>query len=929
MSGDYSRKRFDSLKHYQGVLRQQGRVDLDADWNEYIDLQDRRWRAETTDIVGRCGVPSQTPDGFKIAFTAGRLTVGAGRMYVDGLLAENHGASLEFDAAIEERYGTTALDVLDQPYASTPVVVSAGKRSLVYLDVWRREVTYLQDPDLIEPALNVDTTARYQTVWQVKVLDGISADVDCQTLLTEIPNWPASNVVSAARLTTGTVAVTADADPCLVPPSGGYRGLENHLYRVEVHEMMGTGALRVKWSRENGSVATEVVEILPGGAGIRVGSVGRDDVLRFKTGDWVEVTSDGREFGGRPGEMRKVTVDDASQTLTFTPALPATEFPEGVVGAASHMRVVRWDQSGIVRRPDGTELVNLDLTTTGLIQLTAADPGFVLEDGIQVSFRIVAGGSARSGDHWCFAARTASADVQALDEAPPLGIHHHFCTLAIIEPDGTVVDCRNVFPPLTEITPGCCTVVVRPGENIQAALNSLPAEGGCVCLKVGLHEIRAPLRIERSNVTVHGESPGAMIVRATGISLLEAAHPAGLFIENIAVAGLQLLSDNTGAQEPGLPALVLIDRCKNATIEGCVIGARRLGNTVGIGVRKSASIRVSECRITGVSYGLWVIGDSSGIAALDNTFDAVAAETDGGVAGVFLMEGFGPSRIENNTISGYRFGIEINSGLLTGVPSSRAVGSVVAGNLIARVGVLQAAAVKVFAIDVAANACLITDNTVVYNSEAYGGIRVAGYYGAVARNRIQTLVRLAGVSPSAGILVGGVTDKEPLVSSGVRIVENSILGAQDGILAVNGISLEIAERSYQEQREGRFGVLAVNVHRSTVRGNRVGNFLFPVAVNLGLGNRLVENELVRGGRGVTALNQSSLDVTRTASKTCATGVSSACNGLRGTFWWKTGYFPAAINRRWRSESEYPNTWVSYIFNPARFSTRVWRRQAWR
>ena len=51
MSGDYSRKRFNPEKHYQGVLRQQGRVDLDADWNEYVDLQDRRWRAETIDVV--------------------------------------------------------------------------------------------------------------------------------------------------------------------------------------------------------------------------------------------------------------------------------------------------------------------------------------------------------------------------------------------------------------------------------------------------------------------------------------------------------------------------------------------------------------------------------------------------------------------------------------------------------------------------------------------------------------------------------------------------------------------------------------------------------------------------------------------------------------------------------------------------------------
>ena len=71
-------------KLYQAVLRQQGRVDLDADWNEYVDLQDRRWRAETIDVVGRCGVPAETPEGFKIEVSGGELTVGLGRMYVDG-----------------------------------------------------------------------------------------------------------------------------------------------------------------------------------------------------------------------------------------------------------------------------------------------------------------------------------------------------------------------------------------------------------------------------------------------------------------------------------------------------------------------------------------------------------------------------------------------------------------------------------------------------------------------------------------------------------------------------------------------------------------------------------------------------------------------------------------------------------------------------
>ena len=435
MSGDYSRKRFNSENHYQGVLRQQGRVDLDADWNEYVDLQDRRWRSETIDVIGPCGVHSETPDGFKIAGTFKDLTVGQGRIYVDGLLAENHGADRQFNATLEENYGLAPISVNEQPYSVGDLIVPENTRVLVYLDVWRREVTYLQEPRLIEPAVNVDTTTRAQTAWQIKIMEDLEKGVACQTPLADLPGWPVQNLSSAARLTTSTVAVTtASDDPCLVPPSGGYRGLENHLYRVEVHDIATNGAVRVKWSRENAHVATNVLEITNAGTTVRVASLGRDDVLRFENGNWVEITSDKREFEGRTGNMRKVTVNETDLTLSFEGAL------DSALDVADQLRVIRWDQSGSA------------LTFDGLIELTAAKPSFLLEHGIQIELTVLPGGSAQVGDYWCFAARTAEADIERLDQAPPLGIHHHFCKLAIIDPNGVIQDCRPAFPALTEMT---------------------------------------------------------------------------------------------------------------------------------------------------------------------------------------------------------------------------------------------------------------------------------------------------------------------------------------------------------------------------------------------------------------------------------------------------------------------------------------------
>ena len=57
MKGDFSRLTFRPHKHYRGVLMQQGRVQVDADWNENLAILLHRIETETIDVVGECGVP--------------------------------------------------------------------------------------------------------------------------------------------------------------------------------------------------------------------------------------------------------------------------------------------------------------------------------------------------------------------------------------------------------------------------------------------------------------------------------------------------------------------------------------------------------------------------------------------------------------------------------------------------------------------------------------------------------------------------------------------------------------------------------------------------------------------------------------------------------------------------------------------------------
>ena len=195
-----------------------------------------------------------------------------------------------------------------QPYLPDAPALPAAGRHLVYLDVWNREVTHLEQPDLVESAVGVDTTSRLQTVWQVRVLDeDAGAGTTCASPDADMPGWSAIIAPSTGVLSTGTFDVAPVDDPCELPPTGGFRGLENQLYRVEIHDAGQPGAgATFKWSRENASVGSRVVSMISGSE-LELETLGRDDVLRFNTGDWVEIIDDVREFSQAPGEMRRIT----------------------------------------------------------------------------------------------------------------------------------------------------------------------------------------------------------------------------------------------------------------------------------------------------------------------------------------------------------------------------------------------------------------------------------------------------------------------------------------------------------------------------------------------------------------------------------------------------------------------------------------------
>jgi len=649
MGADVSRVRMDPLRDHSGVGLQQGRLLLDGDFNEQVAIVDRRLRALAVD-AGAPVISALTPDAFKIFLSGGEVTIGRGRMYVDGLLAENHGdpEQPDFDPVLAEptRQGSVAFDA--QPYGPTPEGLpdsgspdSAGPH-LVFLDVWQRELTQLNAPDLVEPAVGVDTTTRTQVVWQVRILPDVGESATCDG---PVEGWADLVAPSGARLTTDTVPVDPADDACELPPTGGFRGLENHAYRVELHD-----ATHFKWSRDNASVGSAVVEVLSG-TELRLATLGRDNVLRIAEDDWVEILDDRREFAQLPGDIRQVSVDDATNTITVSPALSADLIPSGSgedTAALRHLRVVKWD--------------------SGLVDVPPAGTAAVLEHGITVEF---SGDPGRPGDHWIFAARSGL-PIEKLVDAAPLGIHHHYARLALITFPDSAIDCRPSEPPAEG---GCgCEICVTPEghakgtRTIQDAVDAVVAAGGgTVVLCPGVYPLTEPVRLENAtSVVLRGHGPastlvtaGSAIVVQTGVDVaisrlgvLSAGSAPGVLLSDCSACTVEEVTVNQtlGTVDgprvaiglAGVQIFTLVRRCVllGAIGVGVVPGGQELKTLYTLGLRIEDSI--AQCSSTGVDLtGLCVHSGELRIAGnmILGTSDAAIAATGLVMTGETLLDG--------------------------------------------------------------------------------------------------------------------------------------------------------------------------------------------------------------------------------------------------------------------------------------------------
>ena len=505
MKADFSRDTFDPDRQYSSVRLQQGRVQVDADWNEGEDIVRHYDRTARIDEVGPSGAPLHDA-GFALAID-GVPTVGPGRYYVDGILVD------------QTDDDPVPLD--DQPWLpGAPLPTSDGIYAAV-LDVHERLVTPLQDADLREVALGgADHAVRTQIVWQVRLIrvGDLGDDVDCDAIR-DNPDWDEWVGKSSGEMRARLAPADNEVDPCVVPKKAGYRGLDNQLYRVEIHEgswgwvdgvfQKVNNKPTYKWSRENGSVQTSWAGPDAASAKVQVGSVGRDDRLGFAAGQWVELTGDTHELNRAPGALRTLTGVD-NDTLEFQLDSAGPSRP----GVGDAPRIVRWEGDGAY-------------DVKGAYQ--------DLERGVQVLFN--KNNRYQTGDYWLVPARVLTGelgwdDPQLKQQHGP--VHHH-SLLGIVElsggtwslhgdPDSDDHDCRPIFPPATEL--GQMHYLGGDGQE--------PGEDGWA---------PRPLRVGVSN----GTAPVAGTrVRFTPMSgrLTEASDHSGA-----AAVPLQVLTDADGVAE--------------------------------------------------------------------------------------------------------------------------------------------------------------------------------------------------------------------------------------------------------------------------------------------------------------------------------------------------------------------------------------------
>ena len=512
MTADISRLFRDPDKRFHGLVRQQGRLPLDAEENHGTDIG--QWTDEQSFV--ETIAPSGSPDdGFKIVNAGGAPTdflIKAGSYYLGGSRIENP-VQTSYRGQKTDNWIPFQLDA----EGGNETVGGGVRKFLVWLDAREATVTATEDSELLEPGLGgPDGAARKRFSWRVRAtgVAGPGCIAAAQQWLTAM-QWsgkvdPDTGLLaSGATLTVGFNPADVDQDLCAPALTPGFLGARNECYRVMV-----TRPGHYVWGQDDAAPLYRV-QVVADGAGnmrkVKFLTLPRDEFALPRADHvvellrWDQVLPNGQKTAEAVGLFFKVSGGFVDGAITLTADVPAPW--TAWLGALPASLQSKYDD------PNEKVFYYLRVWTGGG---DGADPDIpfgkpnLAGTGLSLAFA----GAPMRGDSWVIAARpNAPSRVmpwQLLDGMGPHAIRRHVVPLAYVDLDaGTIVDCRRRFRPLYKIG-GCCTVTVGDGvsswgdvSTIADALVRLPASGGEICIGPGTYAENIVVT-NRSNVTFTG-----------------------------------------------------------------------------------------------------------------------------------------------------------------------------------------------------------------------------------------------------------------------------------------------------------------------------------------------------------------------------------------------------------------------------------------
>ncbi|MCP3953152.1 MAG: hypothetical protein GY697_13180, partial [Desulfobacterales bacterium] len=444
MKTQISRDSFHTDKRYSGVYQQQGRMLVDADWNELVDIVKHRLDDALKDVVNN-GAPLH--NGI-IDFSTDPPQIRWGSVYAAGIKAELL-PRIEAGSPVPATFDFTQ----QQDFPGVDTIAPSGDYQL-YADIWERPVISIEDETLRDPGLHgADTCTRTRTMVQVK---WCADTIDPETDIAQNPK-KGDALLDLSLRETGTG--DGDGDPCGNEITTIDQKTGNHLFRLEAHDVTGDpgnpDAIVLKWSSENGAEQHVVRED---------GTLTDTVPTEFTTGDWIyEQYNDTSET--------HVGVHLAS--ASGFPArfdLITDGFPASIASDAQYIR--RWDGCCTLTQ-NGTWSVQGKDGAVELTEISASTPdenathGDVKFESGQVKIFLnnmvltldLTGKTFVAGDFWLAMVRdnTEEDDRIQMVSKGPVGINHHYINIAQFQSDAIVLpdnkETRKFsFPALSNLT---------------------------------------------------------------------------------------------------------------------------------------------------------------------------------------------------------------------------------------------------------------------------------------------------------------------------------------------------------------------------------------------------------------------------------------------------------------------------------------------